>query len=424
MLDQEVYVMKYDTRGALKRVSLAAAVLACMTTAGWAATVGPVTDPIGVLTIPKGAPIVIGGMWVISGPDTALGTDSKRGAEIAFKEAGDKILGHPIKFLVEDDQCNAEGGQTAATKLAANPAMVAVLGSACSSVCTPGAPILWKQGIVELGTACSAPSLTAADRKPEYDGFVRTIFSDIDQGASDAKYLYNALKVRKIVTVHDGSPYAQQLTVVTATNFTKLGGTVLSQEAIAPTDVDMHPLLTRIATEKPDAIYFPVFVAGAAQILRQAKETPGLEKAALIGGGSLMAPDMITAAGAAIVGFRIAYPDVSDEAMGKGYPKFIEAYKKAYGEGPISGFHGQAYDAAELLMKAIQKVAVDKDGVVYIGRKALRDAVFATKFDGVSGPIACDAHGECGAFKPAVYEYTNADAKTFKIGVNPKKIWP
>src|SRR5579859_388799 len=155
---------------------------------------GPVNDPMGVITIPKGAPITVGGMWVLSGADTALGTDSKRGAEIAFKDLGNKIAGHPIKFTTEDDQCNAEGGQTAATKLAAVPNIVAVLGSACSSVCTPAAPILWKAGIVELGTACSAPSLTAADRKPTYDGFVRTIFSDIDQGASDAKYLHDKMK--------------------------------------------------------------------------------------------------------------------------------------------------------------------------------------------------------------------------------------
>jgi len=293
------------------------------------------------------------------------------------------------------------------------------------SVCTPAAPILWKAGIVELGTACSAPSLTAADRKPAYDGFVRTIFSDIDQGAADAKYIFTVLKAKKIVTVHDGSPYAQQLTVVTATNFTKLGGTVLSQEAIAPTDVDMHPLLTRVATEKPDVLYLPVFVAGAAQIVRQAKEIPGLETTKLVGGGSLMAPDLIAAAGTAVVGFQIAYPDLTPEAMGKGYNKFIDEYKKAYNEGPISGFHAQAYDAAELLMKALQKVAVtDASGATQIGRKALRDAVFATKFDGVSGPIECDAHGECGKFHPAVYEYTNADPKTFSIGTNPKKVYP
>jgi len=214
---------------------------------------------------------------VMSGADTALGLDSKRGVDIAIADIGNKLLGHPVKFNAEDDLCSAEGGQTAATKLASNPQTVIVLGGACSSAATPAAPILWQAGIVNICTGCSAPSLTAPDRGPQYDGFARTIASDIDQGAADAKYMYEALKARTIVTVHDGSPYAQQLTVVTARNFARLGGKVASQEAIAPTDIDMHPVLTRVAAEKPDALYIPVFVAAAAQILRQSKETPGLE---------------------------------------------------------------------------------------------------------------------------------------------------
>src|SRR6516165_4581329 len=151
-----------------------------------AATVGPVTDDIGVIRIAKGAPIQIGGYWVLSGPDTSLGLDGKRGAEIAFADIGNKLLGHPIKFNVEDDQCNAEGGQTAATKLASNPQTVIVLGPACSSAATPGAPILWQQGIVNICTACTAPALTASTRKPEYAGFARTVFSDSEQGKADA----------------------------------------------------------------------------------------------------------------------------------------------------------------------------------------------------------------------------------------------
>jgi branched-chain amino acid transport system substrate-binding protein len=54
----------------------------------------------------------------------------------------------------------------------------------------------------------------------------------------------------------------------------------------------------------------------------------------------------------------------------------------------------------------------------------LRDAVLTIMFEGVSGPIACDEHGQCAKFKPAVYEFTNRDPKTFKIGENPKKVWP
>jgi branched-chain amino acid transport system substrate-binding protein len=388
-------------------------------------TKGPVTDDLGVLTIPKGAPIQIGGYWVMSGADSALGIDEKRGVEIAIKDLGGTLIGHPVKLNVEDDLCNAEGGQTAATKLAANPNTAIVLGPACSSAATAGAPILWKSGMTDIGTATTAPKLTAPDRKPDYDGFMRTVYSDIDQGAADAQYVHDVLKAQKIVTVHDGSPYAQQLALVMADNFKKLGGTVLSQEAVQPTDVDMHPVLTRIATEKPDVIYAPVFVAAGAQLLRQEKETQGLEKVPLIGSSGEMAPDLIEAARDAVVGYRITYPDVSPEAMGAGYPKFVDEYKAAYGEAPISGYHANAYDATVLAFKAIEKVAkTDSSGVTYIGRKALRDAVLSIKFDGVSGPIGCDEHGECAKFKPAVYEFTNGDPKTFKVGDNPKKVWP
>jgi branched-chain amino acid transport system substrate-binding protein len=404
---------------------LTAALLPLRSLAWAAQSLGPVTDEIGVIRIPKGAPIQIGGSWVLSGPDTAAGLDQRRGAEIAIKQLGGKLLDHPLKLNAEDDQCNAEGGQTVGTKLASNPQTVIVLGSACSSAATPEAPILWQAGIVDICTACTAPSLTAPDRKPEYYGFARTVFSDIEQGKADATYAHDQIKAKSVVTIHDGSPYAQQLQQVLADNFKAMGGTVLSQEAVAPTDVDMHPLLTRIASEKPDLIYFPVFTAAGAQILRQAKETPGLEHTALLGGGALFSADFIEAAGPAVVGFLVAYPDLSPEAMGKGYPDFVEEYKKTFGEAPISGNHANAYDAAILATKAIEAVAkTDSAGNLYIGKKALRDAVFATKFDGISGPIACDPHGECAEFHPSVLEYTSADPKTFAIGKNPRKIWP
>src|SRR5262249_37574613 len=100
---------------------------------GWLAvaqaaeTKGPVTDDIGVLVIPKGAPVQIGGYWVLSGADAALGLDQKRAVEIAVKEKK-TLAGHPIKFSAEDSLCNAEGGQTAATKLAANPNLAILIG--------------------------------------------------------------------------------------------------------------------------------------------------------------------------------------------------------------------------------------------------------------------------------------------------------
>jgi len=193
---------------------------------------------------------------------------------------------------------------------------------------------------------------------------------------------------------------------------------------VAPTDVDMRPVLTRIAASNPEVLYYPIFVAAAGHITRQAREISGLTKV-LIGGGSLLTKDMITASGDAIVGMRITFPDVTEEALGKDYPEMKKVYKEMFGEDPIQGFHAHAFDAARLLHMGIEKVAVtEADGTTYIGRKALRDAIFATpQFNGVSGPIKCSASGQCGAFKYAVYEYTSSDASTFEPGKNPKKVY-
>jgi hypothetical protein len=55
--------------GALLKWSAGVALL-CASQAAMAATVGPVTDDLGVIRIAKGAPIQIGAYWVLSGADT------------------------------------------------------------------------------------------------------------------------------------------------------------------------------------------------------------------------------------------------------------------------------------------------------------------------------------------------------------------
>src|SRR5947209_19769554 len=80
-----------------------------------AATMGPVTDPIGVVKVAKGQPVTIAYWLVVAGPDASLGVDSRRGIEIAIDDKKG-ILGFPIKLIGEDSGCNAEGGVTAATR--------------------------------------------------------------------------------------------------------------------------------------------------------------------------------------------------------------------------------------------------------------------------------------------------------------------
>ena len=405
---------------------VAATAIAVGASAGAAEIMGPVTDEIGVVKIPKGAPIQIGGYWTLSGPDVNLGLDQKRGAEIAIDDAGGTVAGHRIKLIDEDSQCNAEGGQTAATKLASNQNIVVVVGPDCSSAGTPGGPILWKAGIPSVATSTTAPSLTAKDRPAGLHGYMRTIYNDLDAGKADAEYFWNEMKCKALATIHDGSPYAEQLVRVAENRFKELGGKVTATEAVAPTDVDMRPVLTGIATTKPCVVYFPIFVAAAAQIARQFGDISGLENSTPVGGSALMAPGFLEAAGDKAKGFVFTNPDSSTTAFGNRYPKLLAVYKKKYGEAPIQAFHANAYDGIAVTLMGIEKVAKkDSDGNTYIGRMALRDALFATKgYDGMGGEITCNENGDCAGFKFAAYKFIDSDPSSFEIGKNPVKIYP
>ncbi len=168
------------------------------TVAGQAAeTKGPVTDELGVVEIPKDAPITIGGYWVISGPDTALGVrlQARRRNRLRRDQQHDRRPSDPDRRRGRFG-CNAEGGQTAATKLSTVPNIVAVLGPACSSAATAAAPILWKAGIINIGTATTAPSLTAPDRKPEYFGYMRTIYSRRRSGLQRRRMVLQGAEVQ------------------------------------------------------------------------------------------------------------------------------------------------------------------------------------------------------------------------------------
>jgi len=378
-------------------------------------------DPLGVVKIKPGEPVHIACWLVVAGADSSLGEDSKRGVEIAIRDQGGKVLGFPIKLSVQDTGCNAEGGQAAATKLASDPTIMAAIGSSCSSEARPGVPILWKAGITTISPSNTAPYLTDPNRGLEYDGYLRTAHNDKVQGAVAAEFAIKQLKVKRAATIHDGSVYAEQLQAVFAETFKKLGGTITSQEAVAPTDTDMRPVLTKIATGKPEFIYLPIFIAAGGHITRQVKEVSGLEKTYLMGADGMFSPDYYKAAGETAVGVFHSSPDFS--SFGAVYKTFLEKHQKRYGEKPIAPFHAHAYDATMLVLAGIEKVGKKTpDGTLYIGRKALRDALYATKnFKGLTGNLTCNQYGDCADPRIAVYKTTEENVA--KLQIPDKPFW-
>jgi branched-chain amino acid transport system substrate-binding protein len=368
-------------------------------------TASPPADDLGVVTIPPGEPIHIAYWGVLSGADASLGQDSLYGVELAAADKG-KLLDHDISVTTEDGLCTPEGGATAAQKMAADSTLVGLVGSACSDETVGGISTLNDAGLVTISPSNTRPSLTAPDRGPEYAGYMRTAHSDAFQGKAVAEFVFNELGLTKAATIHDGSAYAEALQQVFADEFGTLGGEILIQEAVSKGQTDMKPVLTRVAAASPEVIYFPIFVAEGGFIAAQAKEVPGLEDTVLIGSDGMFTSDFVNAAGPAAENMYLSSPNFS--AFQAGYAEFTEKYQAKVGSAPISAFHAHAYDAANILFAAIEKVAVTaEDGTVHIGKQALRDAIYATKdFQGLTGVLSCSASGDCGAPLIAVYQIT------------------
>jgi len=406
-------------------LALAAMLMPLLAACGGAAAA---TCPAGdiCVTVGKDEPIRIAYMMVVSGSDASLGQDTKYGVEIAIEDKGSTLLGHKIELIGEDTLCSAEGGQTAATKLAADTKLVAVVGTSCSSEARAALPIMCAQSIPMISASNTAPDLTAADRPADYWCYMRTAHNDTVQGAAMAKYAWEK-GFKKAATCHDGSLYADKLQQVFAEEFKKLGGTITAQEAVAPTDTDMKPMLTSVAAGTPEFFYYPIFIAAGAQITSQAKQVPGMENVQLAGADGIFSPDFLKAAGDAALGMVWSSPDFS--AFGGGYADFLVKYKAKSGSAPLAPFHAHAYDGATIILNAIEKVAIQSGDTLLIPRKALAAAMIATKdHKGITGNLTCTATGDCADPKIAVYEGMSADAATWNPGAaadsNPKKIWP
>ncbi|UCD43177.1 MAG: branched-chain amino acid ABC transporter substrate-binding protein [Chloroflexota bacterium] len=376
-------------------------------------------DAIGCVELAPDDPVHIASMLTISGATSFLGEDSVGAIEIAIDDRGGTLLGRDIQYTSEDSLCSAEGGQTAATKVASDPTILGVIGTNCSAAMTAAMDTISSAGLSILSPSNTAPTLTLDDPaaggtfKP---GYFRICHTDFFQGAVAGEFAYNELGARTLATIHDGSPYADQLQEVMANRFMELGGEVTFQGAVNVGDTDMRAVLTSVAADSPDALYFPIFEPEGPFIVAQSSEIAGLENTILIGADGLLVDSFPENSGPNAVGMYLTGPFVT----GAAYDEFLAKWDAKFGGVPPSGFHAFAYDGTNILFDAIEAVAVtDADGTTYVGRQALRDAIKATAdYDGVSGKVDCSdkqfgeftSKGDCATGEAlGVFEITEAE---------------
>jgi branched-chain amino acid transport system substrate-binding protein len=174
-----------------------------------------------------------------------------------------------------------------------------------------------------------------------------------------------------------GNDYVLGLGEAFEESFVAGGGTIVGKEAYTGQDTDFSAILTKVADSKADVLFIPDYYNIVNLVATQAKER-GVTSA-LMGGDGWDSSDLDLAA--AEGGFYSNH--YSSEDTRAIVQDFVSRYEAKYGSKP-DALATLGYDAANLLLAAIEKAGVDDPAKV-------KDAMASLSYDAVSGTITFDA---------------------------------
>ena len=355
------------------------------------------TDSIDCVNIGPGEPIKIGVLQSLSGKVAPLGQEQIRGLELAIDKRKGRIMGHTVTLQVEDTGCTSEGGANAALKILADPQTIAIFGTTCSGAARTAAHAMSEAGLTMISGNNSAPFLTSIGGKKARDwhsGYFRTSNNEENAGKAAAVFAFQKLGIRRVATINDGDIYTRGLTGGFSKAFEKLGGRIVLDTAVNKGEKVMHPVLTAVKNAGAQLLFFPLFQPEGNLILLQAGQISEYANIILMSNGALIDNSFIQDVGDKGRGMYFVGPA---GPRGDAVDALALEYRTKYKAPPSNTYYLSAYDAARLLLGAIEKAAVQEpDGSLHVGRNALRKGLYATRdFKGITGDLTCDQFGDC-----------------------------
>jgi len=342
----------------------------------------------GCAAFKAGEVIKIGVGGPMTGDNSAFGIDAYQAGQLAVKDAGD-FNGRTFGVEQGDDLGTGEGGAAVANKFVADPAIVAIMGHSFSGATSNAMPIYASKFIAMMSESATNVDLSTQGNI----SFNRLVPTDKVQAVVVADFLSKSLGATKVAIIHDGTTYGQPLAQGASDNLEAAGVEVVAFEAINPGETDYSAVLTKVAALGPEAVFFSGYQPEAAVLAGQ-RGAAGLD-VPFISGDGVFGTQFLDLAKDNAEGYYVTQPGAPESDA---RAKFDAAYTAEFGAEPgsLSGYTWFAYDATTLLIEKIKEVAIVSGDTLYIPRKALIDAVRATKdFKGLTGTVTCDATGEC-----------------------------
>ena len=343
---------------------LAAALLAALTGAAWAAD-----------------PVKIGLVLPMSGPFAAYGKQIEHGIKLYLAVNGDTFGGRKVELILKDDSPGTSGDvdKRLAQELVVKDKVDILAGFGLTPSAFAVAPIATeaKKPMIVMNAATSAITT-----KSPY--IVRTSMTLPQNSAPIASW---AAKngIKKVFTlVADYGP-GQDAEAQFKKTFTAAGGEIVGDVRSPVANPDFAPFLQKIKDAKPDAVF--IFLPPGAQTIAFMKgfTERGLPQAGikLISTGDLTDEDILDALGDAALGVVTSfhYSEAHKSPENKAY---VEAYHKAYPNDRPNFMSVGGYDGMHLIAEVLKKTGGSTDGDKFV------EAAKGMKWTSPRGPIGID----------------------------------
>ena len=270
-------------------------------------------------------------------------TWAKYGVKTLAKKYGLKVQ------LVQGDTPIEKGNGEAlvvAQKFISDPKVLVSIGPATSGGVAAASGALTAAGIAQISPSATRTSLTQGANKEATNAFFRVVPGDYIQGPTDASYMVDKLKAKKVAIVDFQEPYSVGLADAAEAVLKKKGVSV-SRQSTSVNTTDFSSLVTKVPSDA-DVVFFPSQQAADAQTFAQQMLEQG-KKAKVFGGDGTNSPTAFKVAGSYVSNFA---PDISGIAANKA---LIDGWKKDNPNATLGSFGPPAYLAVEVALNAIKK---------------------------------------------------------------------
>lgn len=330
-----------------------------------------------------GDTIKIGVDLELTGPVSAYGSAEYDGIKMAVDEINKAggVDGKKLELIAKDNKSENAEASTAATNLAVQSQVNAIIGPATSGAVAAASLNAQKTGVPLLSPSGTQDDLTVdeQDGKQVAKRFVfRTTFRDSFQGQVLAQYSYDNMNAKKVVLFYDNSSdYAKGI----ADEFKKTyKGKIVATKTFAANDTDFQSALTSIKDLDYDAIVMPGYYTETGLITKQARDM-GIDKP-ILGPDGFSDSTFIDLAGKKNTSNVYYVSGYSTKInLSKKAGTFIDNYKSQYKKEP-NMFVALAYDSVYMIAEAAKGADTSVE---------LADNLAKLKnFEGITGQMTID----------------------------------